>query len=182
MDRVKFDSLSNEDKIDYINNRLANGETVIRIREGLNIGEKSLQRLIKDSGYKYNQKLKRYDKCVIETLQNKEYYEDNTNIIPHNLKNDLIEIIQMKDDLKELIHNYKNGYDKEHTSQVIEIVEEKGIKINLPESEIVRSTFRVNKEVLDRWNLFCEENKEFSKTNLLSSSLLEYIEKYSNKN
>ena len=83
----------------------------------------------------------------------------------------------MKDDLKELIKNYKEGYDKGVT-QVIEVVEDKGIKINLPESEIVRSTFRVNKNILDRWNTFCEEHKEFSKTNLLSSSLLEYMEKY----
>lgn len=181
MNRAKFDSLSNEDKINYINKELEKGQTVIRIREDLQIGEKTLQRLIKESGYRYNQKLKRYDKQHTEIIQNKEYDKDNTNIIPYNLKDDLIEIIQMKDDLKELINHYKNGYDKDHTSQIIEIVEDKGIKINLPDAEIVRSTFRVNKKILDEWNLFCNENKEFSKTNLLSAALNEYIEKYSNK-
>lgn len=180
MDRAKFESLSSEDKISYINRKLAKGETVIRIREDLNIGEKALQRIIKQSGYKYNQKLKKYEKQHTDIIHTKEYDKGNINVIPNNIKDDLLEIIQMKDDLKELIKNYKEGYDKGVT-QVIEVVEDKGIKINLPESEIVRSTFRVNKNILDRWNTFCEEHKEFSKTNLLSSSLLEYMEKYKNR-
>lgn len=177
MDRNKFDLLSNEDKINYINEELLKGKTVIRIREDLNIGEKSLQRIIKDSGYKYNQKLKRYDKQHTEIIQTKEYDKDNTNIIPYNIKDDLIEIVQMKDDLKELIKNYKEGYDKEHT-QVIEVIADEGIRINLSNSEVVRTTVRVNKDVLDKWNSFCDKHKEFSKTNLLSSCMLEYIDKY----
>lgn len=177
MDRAKFESLSSQDKMSYINGKLAKGETVIRIREDLNIGEKALQRIIKQSGYKYNQKLKKYEKQHTDIIHTNEYDKGNINVIPNNIKDDLIEIIQMKDDLKELIKSCKEGYDKEHT-QVIEIVKNDGIKINLPDSEIVRSTFRVNKEVLERWNLFCEDNKEFSKTNLLSSSLLEYMDKY----
>lgn len=177
MDRNKFDLLSSEDKINYINEELLKGKTVIRIREDLNIGEKSLQRIIKDSGYKYNQKLKRYDKQRTEIIQTKEYDKDNTNIIPYNIKDDLIEIVQMKDDLKELIKNYKEGYDKEHT-QVIEVIADEGIKINLSDSEVVRTTVRVNKDVLDKWNFFCDKHKEFSKTNLLSSCMLEYIDKY----
>lgn len=181
MTRDKFDSLCSEDKIKYINKRLANGETVIRIREDLNIGEKTLQRLIKESGYKFNQKLKKYEKCHTNIIQTDRYDKDNTNIIPYDLKDNLIEIIQMKDDLKKIINHYKNRYEKERTSEVIEIVGDKGIRINLPDSEIIRSTFRVNKEVLDRWNEFCEKHKEFSKTNLLSSAMDEYIKKYSTK-
>ena len=177
MNRAKFDLLSNEDKINYINKKLEKGQTVIRIREDLNIGEKAFQRMVKESGYKFNQKLKRYDKQHTNIVQVDEYDKDNTNVIPYNLKDELIEIINMKEDLKQLIKNYKEGYDKEHT-QVIEIIEDKGIKINLPDSEIIRSTFRVNKEVLYRWNEFCEKYKEFSKTNLLSSCMLEYMDKY----
>lgn len=180
MDRNKFDLLSSEDKINYINEDLLKGKTVIRIREDLSIGEKTLQRIVKESGYKYNQKLRRYVKQHTDIIQTKEYDRDNTNILPYNLKEDLIEIVQMKEDLKELIKNYKEGYDKEHT-QVIEVIKEEGIKIELPNSDVVRTTVRVNKEVLNKWNLFCKNNKEFSKTNLLSASLVEYIEKYSKK-
>lgn len=177
MDRNKFDLLSSEDKINYINEELLKGKTVIRIREDLSIGEKTLQRLVKNWGYAYNQRLRQYIKQHTELTQIKECDKGNTNIIPSNLKNDLIEIVQMKEDLKELIRNYKEGYDKEHT-QVIEVISDEGIKIDLPDSEIVRTTVRVNKEVLDRWNEFSEKHKEFSKTNLLSSCMLEYIDKY----
>lgn len=179
MNRAKFDSLSNEDKIDYINGKLSNGETVIRIREDLKIGEKALQRIIKDSGYKYNQKLRRYDKQHTEIIQSKEYDEYNTNIIPLNIKEDLLEIVQMKDDLKEIIKKYKEEYDKEHTSaSIIEVIKDDGIRINLPNSEIVRTTVRVNKDILELWNSFCSSNGEFSKTNLLSSAMKEYMDKY----
>lgn len=177
MDRTMFDELTNEGKISYINEELIKGKTVTRIREDLHLGEKTLQRIIKESGYKYNQKLKRYVKQHTDVIQSKEYDKDNTNIIPHNFKEDLIEIINMKEDLREIIKNFKEGYDKEHTS-VIEVISDEGIKINLPDAEIVRSTVRINKEVLDRWNSFCDKHKEFSKTNLLSSAMDEYINKY----
>ena len=179
MDRTMFNELTNEGKISYINEELVKGKTVIRIREDLNIGEKTLQRLVKNLGYAYNQKLRQYVKQHTDIIQSKEYDNGNTNIIPHNLKEDLIEIINMKEDLREIIKNFKEGYDKEHTS-VIEVISDKGIKVNLPDAEIVRSTVRINKEVLDRWNSFCDKHKEFSKTNLLSSCILEYIDKYDN--
>lgn len=173
MDRNTFDSLPIEDKINYINGKLSEGETVTQIREGLNLGEKTLQRLIKKAGYSYNQKIKKYVKSSTNIIQSE---SSITNIIP-NIKDDLLEIIEMKEDLKKLIKQYKEGYDKEHTS-VIEVIVENNIKIDLPDAEIVRTTVRVNKDVLDCWNKFCNINKEFSKTDLLSSCMKEFIDKY----
>ena len=51
MDRTMFNELTNEGKISYINEELVKGKTVIRIREDLHLGEKTLQRLAKDLGY-----------------------------------------------------------------------------------------------------------------------------------
>lgn len=176
MDRTMFDELTNEGKISYINEELIKGKTVTRIREDLHLGEKTLQRIIKESGYKYNQKLKRYVKQHTDIIQSKEYDIDNTFSIPR-FKEDILEILDMKNDLKEIVKSFKEGYDKEHTN-VIEVVSEEGIKIELPNSDIVRTTVRVNKDILDKWNDFCEKNREFSKTNLLSMCMKEYINKH----
>ncbi|WP_195346676.1 hypothetical protein [Paraclostridium sordellii] len=176
MDRTMFDELTNEDKIHYINGELLKGKTVIRIREDLHIGEKTFQRLVKDLGYRYNQKLRQYVKQHTDIIQSKEYDIDNTFSIPR-FKEEILEILDMKNDLKEIVKSFKEGYYKEHTN-VIEVVSEEGIKIELPNSDIVRTTVRVNKDILDKWNLFCEDNKEFSKTNLLSMSMKQYMDKY----
>ncbi|MGL4731705.1 MAG: hypothetical protein ACRCW0_08980 [Clostridium sp.] len=181
MNRTEFDSLDIEDKMNYLNNELEKGNTVTRVMEDLRIGEKTLQKIIKENGYSYNQKLRRYVKCNTNIIQSEKVSvddKDNTFIIPQNFKTDMLEMISMKDDLKEIIKAFKEGYDKEHT-QVIEVISEEGIKIELPtNSEIVRTTVRVNKEVLDMWNSFCDEHSEYSKTNLLSMSMLEYINRF----
>lgn len=176
MDRIKFNELNFDDKVVYINKRLSEGDTVIRIREELNIPEKYLQREMKKNGYKYNPKLKKYDKENMNSIPTVNDDISHTFSIPR-FKDDILELLDMKNDLKEIVKSFKEGYDKEHTN-VIEVISEDVIRIDLPDSEIVRTTVRVNKDILDKWNLFCEDNKEFSKTNLLSMSMKQYMDKH----
>ncbi|MGL5716061.1 MAG: hypothetical protein ACRCX2_23800, partial [Paraclostridium sp.] len=60
MTKDEFKNLNFKDKVLYLNERLSEGQTVIRIREDIGIGEKALQREIKANGYKYDNKLKQY--------------------------------------------------------------------------------------------------------------------------
>lgn len=53
MDKDKFISLKIDDKINYLNDQLNNGLGVKDIREKLGIGEKALQRIIKNSDILY---------------------------------------------------------------------------------------------------------------------------------
>ncbi|MDB8809129.1 hypothetical protein, partial [Romboutsia sp. 1001216sp1] len=62
MTKEEFLELDIDKKIEYLNEKLSEGQTVIRIREDLGIGEKSLQKIIRENGYKYFQKEKRYYK------------------------------------------------------------------------------------------------------------------------
>jgi len=138
---------------------------------------------MKANGYKYDNKSKQYAKETTNIIDHKEptssiYDNDMPASLPTNLKKDLFEIVQMKEDLREVIKAFKEGYAKEPIN-VIEIVEDKGIKISLPKGEIVRTTVRANNTVLNLWNEFCSTNKEFSKQDLLSMAMLKYIEIYS---
>ena len=46
MEKDIFLNLSIEEQVEYLNKKLEEGQTVIRIREDLRIGEKTLQRII----------------------------------------------------------------------------------------------------------------------------------------
>ncbi|WP_270647948.1 hypothetical protein [Paeniclostridium hominis] len=56
MNKEEFNKLNFLDKVDYINTRLKESQTVIRIREDIRAGDKALQKEIKANGYKYNSK------------------------------------------------------------------------------------------------------------------------------
>lgn len=92
VDAKAFKELDIHDQIDYLNTRLLAGQTVIRIREDLGIGEKWLQKHIKANGYIYNQKEKIYKSSTIVETNNKSveveqnahldktFYNNSTNV------------------------------------------------------------------------------------------------------
>ena len=75
--------------------------------------------------------------------------------------------------LKEIIDKYSNTKlnTKSNTGIVIDLVDDKHLK---PKPKAVR----INYFVYDEWQKFCDENKYFSKQDLISMALKEYMEKY----
>ena len=58
------------DIVKFLNKGLSEGKTVAELRDEIGIPKKRLQRLVKDSGYKFNQKLKQYIKDGVENQVN----------------------------------------------------------------------------------------------------------------
>lgn len=83
----EFKELDIDKQIKYLNDRLSEGQTVIRIREDLGIGEKWLQRIMKDNGYKYNQKERLYKKSTDVETNNKHVENEQNNISNKNFYN-----------------------------------------------------------------------------------------------
>lgn len=71
VDAKTFKELDIHNQINYLNTRLLAGQTVIRIREDLGIGEKWLQKHIKANGYIYHQKEKIYKHSTMVETNNK---------------------------------------------------------------------------------------------------------------
>lgn len=187
--------------ITYLNDKLNEGQTVIRIREDLGIGEKKLQKIIKKSGYKYNQKERQYildNDSITKVLPKDDIYSDvietdlksdiqgqnNTLVIPNNFEqqwNELIRfknnMVSMQDDIKDVIKAYKQGYYNSNT-EVIEVVQAEGIDIREFKDDIKATTIKLHSESLDAWNEFCNKYKQYSKQDLISMALEEYIAKY----
>lgn len=177
MKREEFNKLNIDDKIKYLNDKLSEGQTVTKIREELGIGEKSLQRQIKEGGYKYNNKTKTYikitDSTTTSTTKENEVIvvDKNTNVVVKNEDSKyLSENIEI---LKEMIEKYKitRATTTSTTSIVIDLISDKHLNPK-PHS------LRLNEFVWQDWQKFCENNKYYSKQDLLSMALKEYMEKY----
>ncbi|MEF9992565.1 MAG: hypothetical protein RR765_10740 [Peptostreptococcaceae bacterium] len=91
----------------------------------------------------------------------------------NNIKQDMIEIIEHKEDIFDMLKWFKNRDDNSMT-EVIEVINE-GIKIDLPDSETTRTTIRINKIIWDEFDLFCGENKEFNKQDLMAQALKDFM-------
>lgn len=192
MIKEDFEKLSIEDKVKYLNDKLREGKTVIRIREDLGISEKALQREIKVNGYKYLKKERMYAKEPTSSLEanksimcrqeskkpiNSTEDKEQTLSLQENIKDDLLKLLSIKEELFDLVMERRQSADKAQ-SNIIEVIQEQGIKIELDNSEIVKRTIRGNKTVFDKWDKFCNDNKQFNKQDLLSMALKSYIEKY----
>lgn len=187
MDKAQFLDLSIDDKINYLNEKLKEGQTVIRIREDIGLGEKALQKIIKEAGYKYSQKDKAYYKHTTGILQSNDKdnsillksdeYKYTTNIL-QVYENDLLELINAKDEILNIVKEYRDGtYDKD-TTNIIEVVAPAGIHIKEFNTPARATSVRIYDETLVKWKEFCNKNKKYSNQDLLSMALEEYIEKY----
>ena len=172
--------------INYINGLLKEGKTVKDIRESIGLGEKKFQRLIKELGYKYNQKSKQYefnlvdDKNMTSVSQEKITLIDDKDMmidIQQDLKANIIGLANNYDKIQEVLKWFENKSDDKGMTEVIEVINE-GIKINIPKSETIRTTIRINKEVWDKFDEFSKENNEFNKQDLMAQALLEYMNKF----
>lgn len=115
------------------------------------------------------------DKDNINIINKEEAPEDVINVIPEGFKENMINLVNQYDKLQEII-NWFNTKDDIDNTNVIEV--NTGIRIDLPDAPIKRTTIRVNNKV---WNDFldlADANSEFDKHSLLSMAIKEYVEKY----
>lgn len=115
------------------------------------------------------------DKDNTNIINKEEAPEDMINAIPEGFKENMINLVNQYDKLQEII-NWFNTKDDIDNTNVIEV--NTGIRIDLPDAPIKRTTIRVNDKV---WNDFldlADANSEFDKHSLLSMAIKEYIEKY----
>lgn len=182
MTKDKFLKLNINDKIKYLNDKLSDGQTVTRIREDLSIGEKKLQKIIREHGYKYDQKKKQYiiHEVIHEVIQsNPEEKNSLIQTYTEIIQDEIIHIDNLKyfnenfDLFKNMLERFKDGIEHLNTTS--------NIIINLKDdSQIKRNPrpVRINAFVEDDWMKFCEENKRFTKKELLSMALYEYMENH----
>lgn len=84
--------------------------------------------------------------------------------------NKISELIDMIEPLKEIIQEYNKNKN---------IIEIKTPELNPPSiTEVKQKLFKIDVDVLKKWEQFVAEHKQFKVQNLISFALAEFIEKY----
>lgn len=173
-----------DDIVKYINEKIEELGSLKKVGDSLQINESTIRKYLTTKGYKRidNTFVLLDDTCNLRehTLNMVPTSEcntsENTSVINlPDVKENMIYISNEMNTLKDMIEWFKLKDDKSNTS-VIEIVD--GVKIDLPEANIKRTTIRINEKVWDMFNELVEDNKPIDKHDIMGMALLEYINKY----
>lgn len=120
-----------------------------------------------------NKGYEKSDTPVIKVEQPKQKQYDNNDtlvITDEKIKNNIINLAQNYDKIMAIVQQYDKEYDKQYDGMIIE----------LPIETIkdFRTSIRVNNVIWEQFNQFTEMHKEFTKRDLLSMALKEYMERH----
>ena len=173
-----------EDIVGYINEKLIELGSLKKIADTLQANESTIRKYLTSKGYKRvgDQFVLKDDMCNLREHTH-DYHKivgvnttENKDVINlPDIKENMIYISSEMDTLKDMIQWFKTRDDKSNIG-VIELRE--GIKIDLPEADIKRTTIRINSKVWDMFNELVEENKPIDKHDIMGMALLGYINKY----
>lgn len=196
MSKLEFDKLEILEQIKYINNELKNNKSITSVCKEIGIGRSTVRDRFKKSNFSYSKELNKYihNKCITDVIQTNieatngcissdVKKENNNNITDVIQKDTLTEIInksdeEIKNNLLDLVSNYDVLKDIIELHRRNTSVIKQQIVIDIEESDSKLATLRVNSKVLEQFNEFCKDNKQYKKVDLLSQAMKEFIEKY----
>lgn len=196
MNKEEFNKLEVVEQIQYINNQLENNSSITSVCKSIGIGRSTVRDRFKKANYSYSKDLNKYihNKCITDVMKanievNSRYIsseinkENNNNITDVIQKDTVTEIInksdeEIKTNLLDLVSNYDVLKDIIELHRRNTSVIKQQIVIDIEESDSKLATLRVNSKVLEQFNDFCKDNKQYKKVDLLSQAIKEFIEKY----
>jgi len=187
MNKLEFNTLTIIEQINYVNERVKLSTTAQVCRD-IGIPRNTFRDRVKRVEYVFNEDVKQFEplnKEVIQLHQNnvkvqrEVHGEDinpiaskNTNVIL-KYENDLLDLIENKTDLLEMLKNYKNNID---------IIEVPQLDINsLPEElqkDIINKSIKLYQPVQKLYDKVCNKYPGFKKQDLISLALYEFCLKY----
>lgn len=194
MNRQTFDALTIQSQIEYINKKLASGITLTKTCKELCIGRATVRKRFNNLNYIYAGEINQYtcdngktiasnNKIIgmtgVTTIETRDFDKSSDNdmslVSDKKVIKNLIGLSDNYDKFMEVIKWFGNDNSKTNAIEIIQ-----GIKIDLPEEKdnTFRKTVRINDIVWKHFNEFCTIHKEFTQKDLLSQSLLDYMEKY----
>lgn len=181
---MRLDELSIEEIVEYINRQLELGRSMKDIEiNDFKVNDRVMVKRLNRKGYKRveNKFINNITKDI--QIDSKAKLEDNkskklnkkTDFIQKYNKDingdKLLELIELLDPIKSLIEDY------ERNKNIIEVetVELKAKAI----TDVKQKLFKIDIEILEQWEEFVINHKEFKVQQLISMALEEFIQKYS---
>lgn len=191
MNKDEFNALEVLEQIDYINKQLKNNSSITGVCKDLGIGRTTIRDRFKKLNYTYDKEVNAYilkenNDCntdVINTDNGCRTPIGSAEITEVHKEEGLFDIIEksdaeIKNNLLELAKNY------ELLKEIIDIhasnkkVIKQQIVIDIEEADSKLVTTRINKKILDEFNQFCDNNKQFRKVDLLSQAIKNFIDQH----
>ena len=180
----KWEELSIEENVNYINELLNNDKSMKEIEEECyQVGERVIVKRLARKGYKRANEGKRLFVLVggeesLTKANKRDIEEDNKqlqkeyNKTTNQLSSDDIKAIKQLlsrvNEIEELLNNYKSSSNSEE------------LKVHKVNKAKVRS-WKVDDETLKKWDKFTKAHNLYSVSDLINSALLEYIENHSKR-
>lgn len=182
-----YEDYTIEENVQYINQLLNDGLSMKQIEEDhYNVSERVIVKRLIRRGYKRSSEGNRLfvlvDSTKANTKPNKANRKRDKSDTKATKTNNIFSDEEVQK-LKQLINNYDDIMymcSKCNTTNTQHIHDIEDIQI-IQTYNTKQKMFRVDVEVLERWSAFCEEYKHIKVQSLISSALLEYIEKYSKR-
>lgn len=181
MDRYTFDNLPIKEQIQYINNKLLEGDTLTNTCKDIGIGRTTIRNRFKQHGYEFNQAKKLYisivevvelessSKVIMQKSSNKVVEADTNNI--NNLKDILYNFNEMNTKLNEVY----SWYESQSSNKVVG-----ADKLNIDDFEgnIVTRSYKIYEDIQKEFVAFCEANKKYRVQDIISQALKDFMDKY----
>lgn len=188
----KGDKANINDIVEFINKGLADGYTVQDLRKVLGVSEKAQQKLFREHGYKYNQKLKTYIKNDNKESQTNLIKEpiksSNTKVVQNNHTSnttdihgkEMLEILSTMKEMKEMQTQFQEMYQwyKIQTDTNIIDVDIPEFKVVKNNNETISRNLRIYTDTNRLFNDFCKEHKECKIQDILNTALVEFLKRY----
>ena len=187
MNRADFDKLDVLGQLAYINELLKNGESLRNISVKLSISKTTIRDRFKKLGYSFNGDTRQYTKLyhrnnteVFKSIKVEKHKScKNNTLIKNNIEtksfkkfnimnNDLIELVNAKVDILNMLKYYKNNASQLDINSIPQDFQK----------NIVNKSIKVYKPIFDEFIDFCEKNKGIKKQDMVSLALYEFISKY----
>ncbi|MEG2246552.1 MAG: hypothetical protein RR942_14440 [Romboutsia sp.] len=188
MNRIDFDKLEIRAQIEYINNKLIEGNTLTNICKGLGIGRSTIRDRFKKVSYEYDKVTNQYE-CIVEIVEPKvvelktsKQQEDNhielqsSNKVVGTGAEILTTMINDYDDNLSRLNEIYNWYKLQSSNKV---VGSEKLSIEDFDGDIVVRSYKLYEPIQKEFADFCKVNNKYKVQDILSQALKEFLEKYS---
>ena len=188
MTKEEFNNLEVLKQLDYINSLLEKGKSLRSMGEDLEMSKSTFRSRFLKIGYTLNKEKNQYcnDNTVVIQSQSKNIKTPQVHTEPvvapikeHNTKalqkyeKDIIELISRKNDILEMLKNYKNNIS-------IDDIPELNIN-SLPkdlQKNITNKSIKIYNPIYKLFDEICSQYGSFKKQDIISLALLEFYNKY----
>lgn len=188
MRRSDFDKLEVRNQIEYINNKLVEGNTLTNICKELGIGRSTIRDRFKKVSYQYDKTINQYE-CIVEVVEPKvvemkrskqqEYspieLQSSNKVVGTDVEI-LTTIINNYDDNLSKLNEMYNWYKLQSSNKVVGA---KKLNIEDFEGDIVVRSYKLYEPIQKEFTDFCKVNNKYKVQDILSQALKEFLDKYS---